>query len=530
METKQAPSDNVNGYLTRDVKRIRQADGSWKFVKDVVNGTADIPYDPPGPFGDRRYFPDVEFHRESGLPPNWHRELVGSAEIAEAIAEPVPAKSWRWIHCTGLHGPTLEVVAKAAGWDPRKFAGVFTWTRPSMEFAKGLLLTHFINQSIRFFTWQGGGSDPVNTFITCATADPSTSPNFMERLFDFVDRGCSRPEVIISKDPSLMYYGLVRAIIMDLRYEVRTIHVDMEKKYNKMMSQPSRGNLAEFHALQTTLINLTLDTTGLRLAVASLNAVAEKMHGPDQKEIPLLSQETRDRLLDQMGLIRLLENELPFIINRAENMGNWTFNMFAFDNNNLLQLIAVATILSLPVTIVTGILGINWFDSCRIGLILGIIGGAVFILFVLFFWYFMSRHIDWQKSSRANQPPPQHVQTMAERRTWAAAEDQSRNLENMRINEELSQLYASISDGTEAIIWQVYTRDANLLSHTWLQDKYRNAKTFLAAQRHSLSGHHLTQGLCRHSTGLGLRVVPVRGKIGHKPVGVKVVLYTRPLA
>lgn len=122
METKQAPSDNVNGYLTRDVKRIRQADGSWKFVKDVVNGTADIPYDPPGPFGDRRYFPDdrttvqvVEFHRESGLPPNWHRELVGSAEIAEAIAEPVPAKSWRWIHCTGLHGPTLEVVAKAAG-------------------------------------------------------------------------------------------------------------------------------------------------------------------------------------------------------------------------------------------------------------------------------------------------------------------------------------------------------------------------------------------------------------------------------
>jgi hypothetical protein len=40
--------------------------------------------------------------------------------------------------------------------------------------------------------------------------------------------------------------------------------------------------------------------------------------------------------------------------------------MLAFQNNNLLQLLAVATLASIPISVATGVLGINYFDSTRI--------------------------------------------------------------------------------------------------------------------------------------------------------------------
>lgn len=40
--------------------------------------------------------------------------------------------------------------------------------------------------------------------------------------------------------------------------------------------------------------------------------------------------------------------------------------MLAFQNNNLLQLLAVATLASIPISVATGILGINYFDSNHI--------------------------------------------------------------------------------------------------------------------------------------------------------------------
>jgi hypothetical protein len=78
--------------------------------------------------------------------------------------------------------------------------------------------------------------------ITCSTLHPKDSS--ITRIFDFVDRGCSRPEVILREDPSLLFYGVVRAVIQDLRFSVHHIGHKMGEAFKKSTSQPSQSNLA----------------------------------------------------------------------------------------------------------------------------------------------------------------------------------------------------------------------------------------------------------------------------------------------
>jgi hypothetical protein len=125
-----------------------------------------------------------------------------------------------------------------------------------MEWADNMLLVHFENQGTRIFIWHGGGtyrvfilSFPLHIFdklsavlITCNTMDPKDSS--ITRIFDFVDRGCSRPEIILREDPSLLFYGVVRAVIQDLRYSVHHIGHKMGEAFRKSTSQPSQSNLA----------------------------------------------------------------------------------------------------------------------------------------------------------------------------------------------------------------------------------------------------------------------------------------------
>jgi hypothetical protein len=94
-----------------------------------------------------------------------------------------------------------------------------------MEWADDVILVHFKNQGTRIFIWQGGGkyrerlpcfvrfcitlgltsmllSTPA-VFITCSTLHPRDSS--VTRIMDFVDRGCSRPEVMSSPIEQLVF-------------------------------------------------------------------------------------------------------------------------------------------------------------------------------------------------------------------------------------------------------------------------------------------------------------------------------------
>lgn len=82
-----------------------------------------------------------------------------------------------------------------------------------MEWADDVLLVHFKNQGTRIFIWYGGGkyreylsylASLVTSYLTSTLFDPAvfitgstlhTKDSSVTRIMDFVDRGCSRPEV-----------------------------------------------------------------------------------------------------------------------------------------------------------------------------------------------------------------------------------------------------------------------------------------------------------------------------------------------
>ena len=82
----------------------------------------------------------------------------------------------------------------------------------------------------------------LGTLILCTNRNPRRI--FMDRLRDFVDRGDSRPKNMVWEDPSLVLYGILRSVILDLRQTAFRVRRSLESAYTKAMQRPSRESLA----------------------------------------------------------------------------------------------------------------------------------------------------------------------------------------------------------------------------------------------------------------------------------------------
>ncbi|CCA69250.1 hypothetical protein PIIN_03149 [Serendipita indica DSM 11827] len=386
-------TEPTSGYLPRNMKRILNQ-GKWVLETDNMENDADAALDI---YQDRDTFKEdectvqiVTFHTAGDRYSEWADPATDHGDIRRRLAATAEAKdTWRLIHCEGLHGPTLKLVAECTGWNPREFSRVFTWSRASVEKVEGRLLVHFINQSTQIYVLYSESTTPL-TFILCTGRNPRH--NFMNRLWDFVDRGDSRQKNKVWEDPSLMLYGILRSIILDLRQTAFRVQRSMDSAYKKAMQRPSRDNLAFFYQLKAKLLGIKLDTTGLKNAVTNLNIIAKEMHrrtrgSTDSGERPLISQNTRYLLNDQAGLITLLVEELPDLSSQADAVGSLAFNTITFNTSNLLLLLTIITLASIPLTILSGLLGINWFNESRLDghkIVLAFsITGAIILLLVV---------------------------------------------------------------------------------------------------------------------------------------------------
>ncbi|KAG8817043.1 hypothetical protein FRC17_000081, partial [Serendipita sp. 399] len=409
--------------------------------------------EPPDIYADPTLFKDsettvqvVEFRRENEVPPKWYPP-VNTAQAARLLLDRPPENkdAWRWVHCTGLHGETLKAVCQSDG----RNANLVEFSHGLVQVWNGQMASFWciFKTKVRGFLY---GMVAEAVFITCSTKDPKDSS--IARMFDFVDRGCSRPEIVLRKDPSLMFYNIVRAVIQDLRFSAHEVSELMENAFARGTSQPTQANLAYFYHLQDRLFVLSLDATALKNAATNLTAAAEKMAETEfaaggngiQAKKRLISERTLIMLKDQMGLINLLSQELPDISRRAEAIVNLAFNTLAFRTNNLLQLLAVITIASLPLTVVTGILGIQWFDDTKItgkqiAITLAVVGGVVIaglISFVLWFIGLFRKENDdgshLASDSKMKQTAGMQQQTPEQRHQFARIEDLMRD--NQLIN------------------------------------------------------------------------------------------------
>jgi hypothetical protein len=104
------------GFVPRGYRREPAGD-EWKTVKDDGRAALDI-------YADRGTFMEpnatvqiVTFYmgEDNCQQTRWERVLKRPAEVKEALGRKQEANTWRWIHCEGLHGPTMKAIAEGTG-------------------------------------------------------------------------------------------------------------------------------------------------------------------------------------------------------------------------------------------------------------------------------------------------------------------------------------------------------------------------------------------------------------------------------
>jgi hypothetical protein len=74
----------------------------------------DLISDPLGP--EETTVQIVEFRKDIPVPAKWYVPIKTPEVVTATLSEPPShSQAWRWVHCTGLHGPTLKAVAEATG-------------------------------------------------------------------------------------------------------------------------------------------------------------------------------------------------------------------------------------------------------------------------------------------------------------------------------------------------------------------------------------------------------------------------------
>lgn len=106
------------GYVPRGCRRTFR-NGQWAEVPDETRAPPDI-YADSGTFGDREATVQVvTFYKEEEKRAKWEPPLKlpwANEKLQEVLKDKGDTeKTWRWIHCEGLHGPTLRTIAQQTG-------------------------------------------------------------------------------------------------------------------------------------------------------------------------------------------------------------------------------------------------------------------------------------------------------------------------------------------------------------------------------------------------------------------------------
>jgi hypothetical protein len=112
-----SPSAHDEGYVPRGSQR-KLIDGRWGIIQDEHKAPDDV-------YGDAETFPEqsatvqiVTFFMEGYVGQNpdiqakWENPLTSPLAMRGVLRKPQEPRTWRWIHCEGLHGPTMKIIAE----------------------------------------------------------------------------------------------------------------------------------------------------------------------------------------------------------------------------------------------------------------------------------------------------------------------------------------------------------------------------------------------------------------------------------
>ncbi|KAM5539863.1 hypothetical protein V8D89_006366 [Ganoderma adspersum] len=208
-------------------------------------------------------------------------------------------------------------------------------------------------------------------------------------------------------DPSLLVESLLDLVVDQALEVVEEYQGRILKIEQAVLLKPSMKTVRRLHILQGDLIlhKRTLEPIktviyGLRRYDIDRVLALREHHDPTAKVEGYMSHKSKIYLADVHDHMEYILTSLDMIAGITENLINYTFNMASYEMNEVMRRLTLATIIFLPLTLLTGYFGMNfeamWSVNKHSDLLFWEIGIPVMIVVIpLFLWSDFTRMVHY---------------------------------------------------------------------------------------------------------------------------------------
>ncbi|KAJ7784832.1 magnesium transporter [Mycena maculata] len=173
-----------------------------------------------------------------------------------------------------------------------------------------------------------------------------------------------------SADASLLVQSLLDLIVDNALEVIDAYHVKIKKFEREILFKPKMTTVLNLHILSgdLTMHKRTLEPIrtviyGLRRydvdrAAALIDTAAEG--NQNIKVVGFMSHKSQIYLADVFEHMEFILTSLEMFAGIGENLVNYTFNMASYEMNEVMRRLTLATIIFLPLTLLTGYFGMNF--------------------------------------------------------------------------------------------------------------------------------------------------------------------------
>ncbi|KAF8142453.1 hypothetical protein K438DRAFT_1994987 [Mycena galopus ATCC 62051] len=206
------------------------------------------------------------------------------------------------------------------------------------------------------FLFRDGTVITIHSTPSLATTEPITT---RVRQFDTVLR--------TSADASFLVQSLL-SLVTDKALEIITAYQDKIKKFERnIMGALTTDTVRNLHVLSTDLILRRRTLAPIRTVVYGLRRYdadrAAALVDASTNGVPVagfMSHKSLTYLADVQDQIEYVLSQLDTIGGIGKNLVDYTFNMTAYKMNEVMRRLMLATVIFLPLTLLTGYFGMNF--------------------------------------------------------------------------------------------------------------------------------------------------------------------------
>ncbi|TFK42066.1 magnesium transporter [Crucibulum laeve] len=173
-----------------------------------------------------------------------------------------------------------------------------------------------------------------------------------------------------SADPSLLVHALLDLIVDRSLQVIDEYHTKINKFERRILLKPKMRTVRELHILSGDLIlhKRTLEPIktliyGLRRYDVDRCAALIDMSDPanaNTKVVGFMSHKSKIYLADVFDHMEYILTSLDMFTSISENLIDYTFNLASYEMNEVMRRLTLATIIFLPLTLLTGYFGMNF--------------------------------------------------------------------------------------------------------------------------------------------------------------------------